>query len=411
MPPSVMSSPKFITCPDCGERYDKTRKRRVIDTCGHPRCFSCLFQDEPCVLCEKLPVGPGRQRATTVQDRQVEYMTSDELLKPIWKLSLAQSGLGGSQPDIRALAKDRSATMPSFREDSYFRSLYRYEPSGSQEQLSINANVSSSPRPKSLPPSYNKSLDNLHEQFWRSVQHVQRSNTKEHEQTEDDPKSGYPAPDDHTPEVVECPAPNVVKLPVPPRSNRHKSSTDLSTILHQEREKIKRELQLEALKKQAIMQGRTRSHSELVPQEDHQNRTRPGLNHRPQSWSPRCDKKSTEGSPIDNRDLSNSRRLMSGVPITGRTTPMSDESSEASVSLTESVSSCSYESGSHLSASPGREEMGEISVKSKVSPLANVTYWVTTGKRASPQVTRTYLETDLDAVIAGQRWTNTANTS
>ena len=54
--PSAMddqwSSPKFITCPDCGERYDNGHKRRLIDTCGHPRCYSCLFDDKPCPLCQ-----------------------------------------------------------------------------------------------------------------------------------------------------------------------------------------------------------------------------------------------------------------------------------------------------------------------------------------------------------------------
>lgn len=46
------SSPKFITCPNCNERYDDGHKRRLIDTCGHPRCYSCLFVDKPCPLCK-----------------------------------------------------------------------------------------------------------------------------------------------------------------------------------------------------------------------------------------------------------------------------------------------------------------------------------------------------------------------
>ena len=45
------TSPKFITCPDCGDRYDHAKKRRLIDTCGHPRCYACLFVDNPCPLC------------------------------------------------------------------------------------------------------------------------------------------------------------------------------------------------------------------------------------------------------------------------------------------------------------------------------------------------------------------------
>ena len=46
-----MESPKFIICPECNERYDDTTKRRLIDTCGHPRCYSCLFKDNPCPVC------------------------------------------------------------------------------------------------------------------------------------------------------------------------------------------------------------------------------------------------------------------------------------------------------------------------------------------------------------------------
>lgn len=74
--PTVMdnqwSSPKFITCPDCGERYDSAHKRRLIDTCGHPRCYSCLFVDKPCPLCQskysvvntfKLPAVDSKIRA------------------------------------------------------------------------------------------------------------------------------------------------------------------------------------------------------------------------------------------------------------------------------------------------------------------------------------------------------------
>lgn len=60
MPTLIMeSSPKFITCPDCGERYDNARKRRLIDTCGHPRCYSCLFVDKPCPLCESKYSNPS----------------------------------------------------------------------------------------------------------------------------------------------------------------------------------------------------------------------------------------------------------------------------------------------------------------------------------------------------------------
>ncbi|XP_012146768.2 zinc-RING finger and ankyrin repeat domain-containing protein rolling pebbles [Megachile rotundata] len=39
------------TCPSCEMPFDKGKKRRVIDSCGHERCYSCLFRSEACPFC------------------------------------------------------------------------------------------------------------------------------------------------------------------------------------------------------------------------------------------------------------------------------------------------------------------------------------------------------------------------
>ncbi|XP_012528978.2 protein TANC2 isoform X3 [Monomorium pharaonis] len=39
------------TCPSCDMPFDKGKKRRLIDSCGHERCYSCLFRNEVCPLC------------------------------------------------------------------------------------------------------------------------------------------------------------------------------------------------------------------------------------------------------------------------------------------------------------------------------------------------------------------------
>ena len=31
--------------------FDKGRKRKLVDTCGHERCYSCMFKNEACPLC------------------------------------------------------------------------------------------------------------------------------------------------------------------------------------------------------------------------------------------------------------------------------------------------------------------------------------------------------------------------
>ena len=39
------------SCPCCEMPFDKGKKRRLIDSCGHERCYSCLIRSENCPLC------------------------------------------------------------------------------------------------------------------------------------------------------------------------------------------------------------------------------------------------------------------------------------------------------------------------------------------------------------------------
>lgn len=38
-------------CPSCKMPFDKGKKRKLIDTCGHDRCYSCMFKNESCTIC------------------------------------------------------------------------------------------------------------------------------------------------------------------------------------------------------------------------------------------------------------------------------------------------------------------------------------------------------------------------
>ena len=38
-------------CPSCSEPFDNGKKRRLIDSCGHERCYTCMFSKELCSLC------------------------------------------------------------------------------------------------------------------------------------------------------------------------------------------------------------------------------------------------------------------------------------------------------------------------------------------------------------------------
>jgi hypothetical protein len=40
-----------VCCPSCKMPFDKGKKRKLIDTCGHAKCYSCMFKNESCTIC------------------------------------------------------------------------------------------------------------------------------------------------------------------------------------------------------------------------------------------------------------------------------------------------------------------------------------------------------------------------
>lgn len=48
-----MDSDTGGVCPICHMPFDKGKKRRLIDACGHERCYMCMFNHDTCPLCDK----------------------------------------------------------------------------------------------------------------------------------------------------------------------------------------------------------------------------------------------------------------------------------------------------------------------------------------------------------------------
>ncbi|XP_043488120.1 protein TANC2 isoform X2 [Polistes fuscatus] len=65
------------TCPSCEMPFDKGKKRRLIDSCGHERCYSCLFRSEACPLCLRADL----QRADLNGDEEEEEEEEEEGLE------------------------------------------------------------------------------------------------------------------------------------------------------------------------------------------------------------------------------------------------------------------------------------------------------------------------------------------
>ncbi|XP_072932508.1 protein TANC2 isoform X2 [Epargyreus clarus] len=84
------------TCPSCNMPFDKGKKRKLIDTCGHERCYSCMFRNEACPICARNSQGRRQmmERYTPSPQRPAEpdWQSPMRLPKPPKQpSSLAQS--------------------------------------------------------------------------------------------------------------------------------------------------------------------------------------------------------------------------------------------------------------------------------------------------------------------------------
>ncbi|XP_045485501.1 protein TANC2 isoform X2 [Pieris rapae] len=81
------------TCPSCNMPFDKGKKRKLIDTCGHERCYACMFRNEACPICARKSQGRKiMERYTPSPQRsEPEWQSPMRLPKPPKAASLAQS--------------------------------------------------------------------------------------------------------------------------------------------------------------------------------------------------------------------------------------------------------------------------------------------------------------------------------
>lgn len=69
------------TCPSCNMPFDKGKKRKLIDTCGHERCYSCMFRNPTCPSCAR----SNQNQRRPVMER---YTPSPQRQEPDWQSPL-----------------------------------------------------------------------------------------------------------------------------------------------------------------------------------------------------------------------------------------------------------------------------------------------------------------------------------
>ncbi|CAB4055410.1 unnamed protein product [Lepeophtheirus salmonis] len=133
-------------CPTCGCPFDLGKKRRVIDSCGHERCFSCLYAHEVCSLCTGRP--PPPHTPSTRSDVSREYV-----IRTHEQQSADCSPLRRSSRGLPSPARSCHEFPPNGYRNSTISASFRSRPaspafSHALPPISQNARVSATPPPR-----------------------------------------------------------------------------------------------------------------------------------------------------------------------------------------------------------------------------------------------------------------------
>ncbi|XP_041450109.1 protein TANC2 isoform X2 [Drosophila obscura] len=123
-------------CPSCRISFDKGKRRKLIDTCGHERCYSCMFRNDQCPMCMNSSLKDVDGANAQGYDTGIGGSTSTIV-----------SPLGSPQPQLRSHAQ-RNAALARYmqhRQESQSPDFHRYASNGklpraSPAAASINGN-------------------------------------------------------------------------------------------------------------------------------------------------------------------------------------------------------------------------------------------------------------------------------
>ncbi|XP_030372714.1 protein TANC2 isoform X2 [Scaptodrosophila lebanonensis] len=104
-------------CPSCRISFDKGKRRKLIDTCGHERCYSCMFRNDQCPMCMNSSLKDVDGANAQGYDTGIGGSTSTIV-----------SPLGSPQPQLRSHAQ-RNAALARYmqhRQESQSPEYHRY---------------------------------------------------------------------------------------------------------------------------------------------------------------------------------------------------------------------------------------------------------------------------------------------
>lgn len=132
------------TCPSCEMPFDKGKKRRLIDNCGHERCYSCMFTNEACPLCS-LNGSISNSDEPNLRDMKCNMLKGSEIT------------LYGETPAIHIEKADKAQPRTKVKTNGHFSNLMQ----GRQELSPTRSEIG---HPEKLPKIRPKNAKNRLEQ-------------------------------------------------------------------------------------------------------------------------------------------------------------------------------------------------------------------------------------------------------
>ncbi|XP_046809303.1 protein TANC2 isoform X3 [Lucilia cuprina] len=129
-------------CPSCRISFDKGKRRKLIDTCGHERCYSCMFRNDQCPMCMNSSLKDVDCSNAQGYDTGIGGSTSTIV-----------SPLGSPQPQLRSQVQRTNAAavaryMQHNRQESISPEYHRYASIGKLPKAGVvtagNSTTSSS---------------------------------------------------------------------------------------------------------------------------------------------------------------------------------------------------------------------------------------------------------------------------
>ncbi|XP_065085267.1 protein TANC2 isoform X2 [Ochlerotatus camptorhynchus] len=150
--------------------FDKGKKRKLIDTCGHERCYSCMFRNEICPICHPsvqqdidhdILSGHGGYLSRKMHGYDTGIGSTTTLLSP----------LGSPQPVCRSQARQPGHFSPTYQSPSDLMSTDIYKlkdrpprcPSASGKSESHYASISTASFGVGMKPSQRSGLNSSSE--------------------------------------------------------------------------------------------------------------------------------------------------------------------------------------------------------------------------------------------------------